>query len=64
MYIFSRFAFFQGDVESDESGMTSLMKSDKDAFESLSAIIRLEDSDENPLEDHVIDYKEVDTRKR
>jgi hypothetical protein len=37
------------------------MKSDKRAFESLAAVLRLvgEDSEDDPLEDHVLDLKDT-----
>jgi hypothetical protein len=36
------------------------MKSDKRAFESLAAVLRLEgqDSEDDPLEDHVLDLRD------
>ena len=56
-----RFAFFCDSGEDSLSGMNALMKSDKRAFESLAAVLRLEgeDSEDDPLEDHVLDLKET-----
>jgi hypothetical protein len=56
-----RFAFFCDSGEDSLSGMNALMKSDKRAFESLAAVLRLvgEDSEDDPLEDHVLDLKDT-----
>jgi hypothetical protein len=56
-----RFAFFCDSGEDSLSGMNALMKSDKRAFESLASVLRLkgEDSEDDPLEDHVLDLKDA-----